>query len=95
MGRKAYTARALLKPKAVLSPTPVAHVHEASAKPQIEWLTLEEMAHRLRICKRVFGDIVRHGKVKVPRRVYSRKLVRFDPVAVEAALKVFDKGVVQ
>ena len=48
------------------------------------------MARRLRICPRIFGDIVRHGKAKVPRRVYSPKLVRYDPVAVEAALKGYD-----
>ena len=89
MGRKSYSARDLLKPKAVEPPAPLA----SPAMPATEWLTKEEMIGRLRMGKRFFGNLVKAGKI--PHRKYSRKLVRFNPVAVEAALKHYDVEVLE
>jgi len=90
MGRKAYTARALIRPTAILPPKgPTAPISEASANPNTEWLTKEEMADRLNLKVRAFGDLVRDHR-NLPRRVYSQKTVRFNPVKVEAFLDKFN-----
>ncbi|MCE0521348.1 MAG: hypothetical protein LV480_00365 [Methylacidiphilales bacterium] len=53
-----------------------------------EWLTKEEMLARLRMGETFFDKLKKKGGI--PHRKYSRKKVLFDPVAVEAALSVFD-----
>ena len=58
-----------------------------------EWLTKEEMIERLSMSKRFFEGLIKRRKI--PLRRYSRKMVRFNPVAVEAALRVYDVGVVR
>lgn len=59
----------------------------------LEWLTKEEMIERLRMSKRFFERLIKRRKIPVRR--YSRKMVRFNPLAVEAALRVYDVGVVR
>lgn len=89
MGRKAYTARALIRPTAIHpskdQPAPISRLSAATTP---EWLTKEEMIGRLKMGKRFFEDLMRDRKI--PFRKYSRKMVRFDPVEVEAALSVYD-----
>ncbi len=58
-----------------------------------EWLTKEEMIERLRMSKRFFEGLIKRRKI--PLRRYSRKMVRFNPVAVEAALQVYNVGAVK
>ena len=94
MGRKAYTARALIRPTATQlskdQPAPISHLPAATTP---EWLTKEEMIGRLKMGKRFFEGLVKRRKI--PLRRYSRKMVRFNPVAVEAALKVYDVGAIK
>ena len=94
MGRKAYTARDLIRPTATQllkdQPAPIS-CSPAATTP--EWLTKEEMIGRLKMGKRFFEGLVKRRKI--PLRRYSRKMVRFNPVAVEAALKVYDVGAIK
>jgi hypothetical protein len=51
------------------------------------------MIRRLGVRETFFRQLLKKGKI--PSRKYSRKLVRFNPLAVEAALVCYDIGVVK
>jgi hypothetical protein len=92
VGRRAYSAKNLLKP-AVEKPQASISVPGAGKDrgESREWLTKKQLLVRLNFGKTIFNELLKRGKI--PRRKYSRKLVRYDPVEVEAALSAFDKGV--
>jgi hypothetical protein len=93
VGRRAYSAKNLIKPAvAKLQAAPATPIPKPSVGQPSEWVTKEEMMSRLRMGETYFDGLVKRGKIPVRR--YSRKMVRFNPVAVEAALAVFDVGVV-
>lgn len=93
VGRKAYNTRHLMQTATVPSQEgPFAAMSTPPASSP-EWLTKEEMIERLRMSKRFFEGLIKRRKI--PLRRYSRKMVRFNPVAVEAALRVYDVGVVR
>ena len=92
VGRKSYSARDLIRPTAIRpSLDQSALVPRLPAAITPEWLTKEEMAGRLNLNVRAFGDLVRDHR-NLPRRVYSQKMMRFDPVKFEAFLDKFNVG---
>jgi len=91
MGRKSYSSRNLIKP---LVARPVASSNLLPANVAPSWITTEEMAGRLKMSHRYFKRLVKAKNL--PHRKYSRKMVRFDPVMVEAALtKCFEQEATQ
>jgi hypothetical protein len=56
-----------------------------------EWVDKAELLRRLNIGATYFDKLNKKGLI--PRRKYSRKLVRYNPAAVNASLsKLFDVG---
>lgn len=92
MGRKPYSTRNLTK--AAAAPTPTVAPASLSPSPGCstpEWVTKDEMMRRLRMGKRFLEKLMKRRKI--PFRKYSRKMVRFNPSAVETALAVYNSEV--
>ncbi len=94
VGRQAYSPKHLTKPAVV---TPLEACSPSTSKPfppyTPEWVDRKEMMRRLSVRETFFNNLVK--KRKIPCRRFSRKKVTFDPVAVEAALAVYNVGVVK
>lgn len=92
MGRKPYSTRSLTPPAATPSQTVAAASSPAPTGISTpEWVTKDEMMRRLRMGKRFLEKLMKRRKI--PFRKYSRKMVRFNPPAVETALAVYNSEV--
>ena len=94
VGRQAYSTKHLTKP-AVVKPQDASLPSPSKRLPAYtpEWVDRKEMMRRLSVKETFFSELLK--KRKIPCRRYSRKKVTFDPVAVEAALAVYNVEVVK
>jgi hypothetical protein len=91
VGRRAYSAINLNQP-GVVGPSAgsILPGSQASISPPSEWVSKKELLRRLNVGETFFDGLMKRGKI--PHRRYSRKLLRFDPIAVEVALATYDVG---
>lgn len=92
MGRRPYSAKNLVKPGDVIpAGRPVVPARAPLIGSADEWVDKAELLRRLNIGETFFNKLSKRGLI--PHRKYSRKLVRYNPVAVNAALsRLFDTG---